>query len=377
VAVLLVAAPLFAAEGGGKLDKLPEGDAGIAAKYPADKGIERDPAVILADGFEDCFSAADLRKKWDVLVHDRNMSIANESANKNGRRSLLLTIPKRTSPLATGVSKLLEKTQDVLFLRWYTRFDSGWFVPSGSVHNGGSISSKYFDRGRATPGVPANGRNKFLANFENENSAGESPGPMNIYIYHAEQRTRWGDHFFPSGKVLPFSNTRSGAATFGKHFVARPDSSPRLGRWYCYEYMVKPNTPGKRDGRIAMWVDGKLVADFPNLRLRDVNSLRIDRFGLGLYIANNTRRTNRKWHDDVVAATSYIGPMAIAKETDDAASVDLTTRLLANMGMAGSTPLAQRFHSPRDAAEKEKRWLDGLCLDAPAEWECPCRLFRW
>ena len=58
----------------------------------------------------------------------------------------------------------------------------------------------------------------------------------------------------------------------------------------------------------AAWADGRLIADFPNLRLRDVDTLKIDRFDLSLYIASNTARENRKFHDDVVAATAYIGP---------------------------------------------------------------------
>ncbi|NOX97779.1 MAG: hypothetical protein GXO98_06965 [Nitrospirae bacterium] len=293
-----------------ELQPLPEG-LGLAAKYPGDKGIEKDPAVVFADDFEDSASAADLRKKWDVVIHPGNISIADESAKNSGKRSLLLTIKKRTSGIATGVAKLLKgkEAQDVLFLRWYTKFDKDWFVPSGSVHNGGSISSQYFPGGRATPGVPGNGRNKFLANFENENSTGKTPGNMNIYLYHAEQPTRWGDHFYPSGKVLPFSWKRSGTATFGKQFVGRPDFSPKRGVWLCYEFMVKANTPGKHDGRIGMWLNGKLIGDFPNLRMRDIKSLMIDRFGVGVYIAKNTKRTNRKWYDNIVAATSYIGPM--------------------------------------------------------------------
>jgi hypothetical protein len=77
--------------------------------------------------------------------------------------------------------------------------------------------------------------------------------------------------------------------------------------------MVKTNTPGERDGRVACWVDGKLIADFPNLRFRDIASLKIDRFGLCLYIANNRLRENKKWYDDVVAATAYIGPQVAAR----------------------------------------------------------------
>jgi hypothetical protein len=88
----------------------------------------------------------------------------------------------------------------------------------------------------------------------------------------------------------------------------RRSRSPALGRRYAYEVMLRANTPGKRDGRIALWLEGKLIADFKNLRLRDVPSLTIDRFGLALHIRSNTRAETRKWYDNVVAATSYIGP---------------------------------------------------------------------
>ena len=55
----------------------------------------------------------------------------------------------------------------------------------------------------------------------------------------------------------------------------------------------------------------------------------------------------------------------------------LVSRLLANMGVAGSTPLLDRFHHAVDAAEPERRWLDGLYLDQPEEWDDPYRFFRW
>ena len=55
----------------------------------------------------------------------------------------------------------------------------------------------------------------------------------------------------------------------------------------------------------------------------------------------------------------------------------LVTRLLGNMGVQGSTPLLARFGSPVAAAKAEKRWLDGLYLDQPEEWDDPYRFFRW
>jgi hypothetical protein len=55
----------------------------------------------------------------------------------------------------------------------------------------------------------------------------------------------------------------------------------------------------------------------------------------------------------------------------------LVTRLAANMGAAGPTPLLARFRGPVEAPGSEKRWLDGLYLDAPEEWDDPYRYFRW
>jgi len=55
----------------------------------------------------------------------------------------------------------------------------------------------------------------------------------------------------------------------------------------------------------------------------------------------------------------------------------LVTRLLANMGVAGSTPVLDHFHTPVDAAKAERRWLDGLYLDVPIEWDDPYRFFCW
>jgi hypothetical protein len=47
------------------------------------------------------------------------------------------------------------------------------------------------------------------------------------------------------------------------------------------------------------------------------------------------------------------------------------------MGVAGSTPLLSRFRSPVVPANAEKRWLDGLYLDQPEEWDDPYRFFCW
>jgi hypothetical protein len=55
----------------------------------------------------------------------------------------------------------------------------------------------------------------------------------------------------------------------------------------------------------------------------------------------------------------------------------VASRLLCNTGVAVSTPLVERLGRPVDAGASEKRWLDGLYLDQPEEWDDPYRFFRW
>ena len=55
----------------------------------------------------------------------------------------------------------------------------------------------------------------------------------------------------------------------------------------------------------------------------------------------------------------------------------LVTRALANMGVVCSTPLLSRFSSPASPTKLQERWLEGLYVDQPEEWDEPYRWFCW
>lgn len=55
----------------------------------------------------------------------------------------------------------------------------------------------------------------------------------------------------------------------------------------------------------------------------------------------------------------------------------LLSRLVSNAGVDCVTPLIEHFTQPVDPARDEKRWLEGLYLDEPEEWDYPYRFFRW
>jgi hypothetical protein len=282
---------------------LPEGNTGLASRYPGDTGIAADPAVVFADDFESYAGVAGLTSRWTRVFHTENMKIATEPGNYYaGSKGVELTVPRQSAEGVSTVIKAVSPGRDVLFLRYHGKFDPS-LNAIGSSHNGSAISGNY-----CCAGLKADGYNQFFVSYEavRGEASVPSPGKLSVYVYHPDQRDVWGDHFFPNGVVSPFTAT---PGNFGSSFVARPDVVPQLGRWHAYELMVKLNTPGQRDGRIAMWLDGKLVADFPNLRLRETTALKIDQFDVDLHVKSNTSSVARKWIDNVVAATSYIGPM--------------------------------------------------------------------
>jgi hypothetical protein len=289
------------------LPALPEGE-GLAAKYPGDAGIEEDPAVVFADGFEDIEDVvmdtstyAQQGKRWDNawgLVR-----ITRDPANvHSGRQAAEIT---HRVPRSNGAEKHLDPGYDTLFLRYYMKYAREF---PGCHHTGMAIEGAVpgVNMGSST-GVRPDGRNHFTALVDTMPTwtgvSPEPPGYMDIYCYHMDQGRKWGDIFYPTGDVLPSENS----GMFGPDFVSRPNLMAERGRWYCYELMVQANTPGERDGRVAFWVDGQLAGDFPNLRLRSVGILKANYIVIVSYSSSRHPHVTH-WYDDVVAATSYIGP---------------------------------------------------------------------
>ncbi|MGE5611355.1 MAG: hypothetical protein ACM359_19050, partial [Bacillota bacterium] len=136
------------------------------------------------------------------------------------------------------------------------------------------------------------------------------PGEVRLYSYYSDMEIDskmnkyWGNSFFPPGP--------------GKGKAAGPSRViPQLGQWQCWEFMIRANSaPDKADGKQAMWVDGRLVGEFPGLRWRTDMNVKVNIFWLEHFGYDESDPTKQfwkdrqtVWFDDIVIAKQYIGPM--------------------------------------------------------------------
>jgi len=276
---------------------LPEGNTGIAASFPNDVGIAGDSRVIFADTFESYTATSQLTSSGNYSNFFQGGNFAIDTAQFfSGTKSLRMRMPSTGSEVSNALVKVLSPTRDALFMRVYTRFQPT-YAGVNSAHNGLRVTGNY-----GGPGIRPNGTDFFLVNVDNSKGSEAEPGYTHAYVYHPEQDDVFGEHWFSNG------TTANGSQSFGPFFVSRPNIIPVRGSWICYEMHLQLNTPGLRDGRVAVWQNGVLIADWLNLRFRDVSTLKINEIQLENG-GQGSSQVNDKWYDNLVIATSYIGPV--------------------------------------------------------------------
>ena len=311
---------------------------GIASRYRGDRGINYDPDVLLADDFESYTSGAtgatldnEARNgapHWNRVGHPQN-AVIDTARKYAGNKALKIKLPaSTTTEYSFALSKYFTPPNDKnqasigagenrVFFRWYQMWPTNYAV-IGSNHNGVTILGGN-DPGTPRHIPPANGSGWFTcvmthnygAHIDQVTKIKESVSPYYGHIY-AYWPGRAEDHWWPDG-TRQYNYTFFSAPNGYPDFVKRPCFLPQRGRWYCYEFMVRINTIGKRDGEVKWWVDGELKGDWPDLFLRGVSSVTGQPYGIDTARIGNGRNTCAieldKWYDNVVVARKYIGPM--------------------------------------------------------------------
>ena len=291
---LLYARPLrgapenIAATGG-----LPSGN-GLAEAFPADRGIEKQEAVIFADGFE----SGNMKHGWDEADGDKkNVFTYPDPGTPELGAHCLRVEAHLGQDTGGGPTKWFESAPRV-FVRFYTRFDARCdyvhhFVTlraNKGLHGGDKWS------GFGGAGNKPDGTGRFSTAIEPWGDWGKNPPPgrWNFYSYWHEMAVSGDGKYW--GNSFP---------------VPQAPAIPR-DRWICVEFMLQHNTPGKPDGEQAFWIDGSLQGHWKGINWRKSGTLMANALTVESYITDRWTKNpvNVVSFDNVVIAKAYIGPSA-------------------------------------------------------------------
>lgn len=303
----------------------------LADLYPGDVGIEKDPNVVFAENFENS-SLDELKKRWENVQHADIMSFSEDvPADSGGKRSLLMT---HIGGKGNGgqLYRRLKPGYEKLYARFYVKFDPDCApITHFGTHLGGYNPTTAWPQGFA--GVRPGGDKTFTVGIE-------PFGKDWVWDYYVYWRDMRGSP--PKGQ------------TWGNSFVRDPKLQVERGKWICVELMTKMNDVGDSNGELALWIDGKQMSHlgkgfpkgkwvydkfipnaggegvrwneakggpeyfavppggqpFEGFRWRTVKDLSLNYVWVYLYITEApAERVSRVCFDDIVVATTYIGPL--------------------------------------------------------------------
>ncbi len=261
---------------------------GVAARYPGDEGIGGDSEVIAFSGFES--------DSWrEVFPGGRaaTVEVVGEDEERKFEplqgKALRIKVEKGGHYGASIQYRFKERTgsePEEIYFRYYLRFGDDWDPEKGGKLPG--ISGTY---GRAGwGGRPSNGRDGWSARGQ-FNGRRDGKTPIGFYCYHADMRGSYGNSWIWEKDKLGYLENN---------------------RWYCIEQYAKVNTPGKNDGILRGWVDGRLAFEKTDVRMRDIFELKIECIWINIYHGGTwpAPSDDHLYIDNVVIAKRYIGPMS-------------------------------------------------------------------
>lgn len=272
---------------------------GLSRSYPADKGIAKHPSVVFAERYED-----DGWRSRLSSVRRTSHAAITETTRKGDfvpldGRALKVTVPQGQLlglNALYGFKEQAGQEPEEMYFRYVLRLGDDW----DPVASGGKMPgfAGTYNRG-GWGGRSADGTNGWSARgafFRVRDHGSDISHLRGIgsYVYHVDKESpygvNWGWNLGPTGAL-------------------------EKNRWYSVEQFLRLNTPGKHDGVLRAWVDGRLVFEKDGLRFRDVPELRIETLWLNVYHGGMTPAPKEMslYIDNLVIAREYIGPVVIPK----------------------------------------------------------------
>lgn len=222
------------------------GGTGLAAKYPCDMGIDKDPAVVFTENFEEGSVAAVTARYEDKKPG--GITLAPDAPPKSCGKASGKFYADPNAP-AADLFKKLTPGFDELWVRYYAKYQKGIQWHHTGVWIGGYNPPANWPSPMA--GLKPNGDDRFSVSYEPMGADG-SPNPrMDFYNYWMQMHS-WMP--VPMGNTAYYGNT-----LVHKNSAALPDDT-----WMCIEIHVKlnPNPANGAGAELDLWVNGNTVAHF-------------------------------------------------------------------------------------------------------------------
>lgn len=274
---------------------------GYATAVDYDEGVAAHADTVMFDDFED----AGWESNWTTTSGqfdrvDSDSALQFEPLAANSSTALRVLMPageNHALSLRFGFQDKTGSEPDEIYFRYHLRYADDWnqTVDGGKMPG---IAGTYGVAGWG--GRPSDGTNGWSARGsfsltvpDGNPLAGATP--VGNYVYHADMAGQYGDVFI--------WNENWGPEGYGGIL--------HRNRWYCLEQYLRMNTPGQNDGVIRAWVDGRLSFEKTDFSFRTVDTLHIEEIWMNVY-HGGTAVSPYDQHffiDNVVIATSYVGPM--------------------------------------------------------------------
>jgi len=313
---------------------------GIAAQYKNDSGISRNPDVVFTENFEEESMAA-MQSRWSdegEVQRGEYMEFSDDIPALSGGKQSLSGPGNEEGP---GLYRRLVGDgagYDKLYFRFYCKLDNA----CEEIHHFSWMG------GHNPPTKWPNPRAGYRPAGDSHFSSGAEPGAdgWDFYTYWKDMGC-WGSEDGECHGNCFLWNT------------AKP--KVEKGTWFCWEMMIKINDPPEsKNGEQAFWINGVKYAHYgpgfpkysysgtdrwwpdstgepwPGFQWRTDAALKVNYVWLYNYVHSDACRV---WFDDVVAATSYIGPMV-----DDAHAVKDVSPLRQRSAVLNMYPLQTGNH---------------------------------
>lgn len=325
---------------------------GIAAAFPGDRGLASSSDVYYAldfdPGDEISKGLVERSKKRgdfaDIVSSDPGAKFVPFSGNalrvnlaKGSNLGLALELPLKNRK-GTG-----EPTE--AYLRYYVRFGDNWkpTVDGGKMPGFAGTYGKAGWGGRKPDGTDGWSARGSFRKWGNPDNPLYGKTVLGNYAYYADQKDAYGDIWDWNAAV--------------------PNNE-----WHFVEQHVRLNAPGKHDGVIRVWVDGRQVFEKTDVMMRTVDSLKIETAWLNVYHGGTavSPRDQYVYFDNVVVAKKYVGAASATSFAENPAAVRQETAAeVSRIPAAGPDSTEVETAPARPASEAPKpgvwtpSWNDG------------------